>query len=111
MTDTSVETSVAIAAQIAHHVGEYEKAWRTHDSVTMREHWLVLEDLCNGKTQESLIRGACAVAAAATRDTDCVTARDRNVDYLRKPSQLQRVILDYLNGDHDITTSELAAVA
>lgn len=109
MRSDTVRTSVQQAAEIAHHVAEYEKAWRTHNSGAMQQHWSILERLCENDTQAQILRGACAVASAATRDTDCLDSRDRAVDHLQQARARERVICDYVDGDQITTTIELAA--
>ncbi len=101
--------AVQQAAQIAHHVGEYENAWRTHDSQAMQRHWMMLERLCENDPDAQMIRGACTVAAAATRDTDCLDSRDRPVEHLQQAHERERLIFEYLKGEQTTTTVELAA--
>lgn len=105
----TVRTSVQQAAEIAHHVAEYEKAWRTQNSQAMQQHWSILERLCANDTQAQMLRGACALAAAATRDTDCVSSQDRTVEHLQHARERERLIFDYVDGEQTTTTIELAA--
>lgn len=109
MRSDTVRTSVQQAAEIAHHVAEYEKAWRTQNSEAMQQHWLILERLCQNDTRAQMLRGACALASAATRDTHCLDSRDRTVEHLQHARERERLIFDYVDGDQITTTIELAA--
>jgi hypothetical protein len=108
----TVETdTVRLASQIAWHVGAYENAWRSSNTVSMASHWEQLDDICQDNPHASLIRGACAVAAASTRNTPCMSERDADVMHLRTVSGCQHLIREYVDGLQVTTLSELAAAA
>ena len=103
--------SVELAAQIAFHVAEYENAWRTNDNIGMREHWGLLDTLCTGNPQASIIRGACCVAAASTRGTAVIQPRDAHVEHLQEPRERMRIISEYVEDLQERTGQELKLVA
>lgn len=111
MSQTADHPTVQLAADIAYHLAEYEKAFRLANGTAMAKHWQTLDNLCVGNTAASIMRGACSIAAAATRGTTCMLNRDTNVEHFSQPEQREQIISDYVEGLHDDTRIELALVA
>lgn len=87
------------AGNIAYQVGLYEKAWRIGDDAGMRLAYRQLDEMCN-TPELRLIRGACVVAAAATRDGS-------GVDHLMYPRVRARIVSEYVSDQQNITREEL----